>query len=101
MTRLASILAALALVGCQQIAAPAEQPVREVAPSWCAMYLEDPEGFVYADSGATCPDGRQARAVEIWWPSGGESCGERIHLGTRARNRWGCSPASEADTIRL
>ena len=32
MTRLA-ILAALALVGCQEIAAPVEQPVREVAPS--------------------------------------------------------------------
>ena len=33
MTRLALILAALALVGCQEIAAPVEQPVREVAPS--------------------------------------------------------------------
>lgn len=97
MTRHVIILAILALVGCQQIAAPVEQPVREVAPSWCAMYLEEPEGFAYADSGAACPDGRQARAVEIWWLSGGE----RIYLGPRARNRWGCSPASEADTVRI
>lgn len=101
MTRHVIILAILALVGCQQIAAPVEQPVREVAPSWCAMYLEEPEGFAYADSGVTCSDGRQARAVELWWPSGGESCGERIYLGPRARNRWGCSPASDADTIRI
>ena len=102
MSRLAVILATLALVGCREIAAPVEQPIREVAPTWCAMYLEDPDGFVYADSGATCPNGRQARAVEIWWPAHPrKDCGEWSGLGLRLRNRWGCNPASEADTVRI
>jgi hypothetical protein len=102
MTRPALILAAMALVGCQEIVAPVEQPVREVAPSWCAMYLEDPEGFVYADSGATCPNGRQARAVEIWWPADKRhDCGSWTHLGPRARNRWGCNHPSPNDTVFL
>jgi hypothetical protein len=100
MSRLAIPLAALSLVGCREIAAPVERPIREVAPTWCAMYLEDPDGFVYADSGATCPDGRQARAVEVWWPAHPrKDCGEWTHLGPRARNRWGCSPGSALDAI--
>lgn len=97
-----SLIALSLLTGCYEIAAPVEQPTREVAPSWCAMYLEAPEGFVYADSGATCPDGRQARAVELWWPAHPrKDCGEWSGLGLRLRNRWGCSPASEADTVRI
>ena len=97
-------LLTLLLAGCdfREMAAPVEEPVRATAPGWCAMYLEAPDGFVYADSGSICPDGREARAVEIWWPANPKKdCGTWMHLGPRAQNRWGCSPASPADTIRL
>lgn len=97
-------LFALLFTGCdfREMAAPVEEHIVANAPGWCAMYLEDPDWFVYADSGSICPDGREARAVEIWWPADPKKdCGEWTYLGPYARNRWGCSPVIHVDTIRL
>ncbi len=96
------ILATLALAGCCEIAAPVEQPVREVAgPGECIATLEWPDEYDAADSSATCWNGDRPHMVRYSRQRlSGKTCGASLYMPEGRVRRWfGCSKKPVGDPI--
>ena len=99
-----ALILAAALCGCQyaDIAAPVEEPSREIAgPGECIATLEGPDEYDAADSSATCWNGDRPHVVQYSRPRlPGKSCRESLYMPEgRVRRWWGCSKKPVGDPI--